>query len=180
MNAHWHFSLITSWGACWELRLAILPPLQFSIDWRCQSLRDSMIAIVVLVMCNKGPFVQSVLSSSFCPPQNMSTFESELENLLGEFHIKMKGKIKILLRKTHSYIDTDIERTTSLLFWMFWLKAYYSEHVHSPIKSKKPKLKMTIVGNWTSMLSLWIKKSAKVTELVVTHIMLVSSFVPLE
>ncbi len=24
-------------------------------------------------------------------PQNMSTFEAELENLLGEFHIKMKG-----------------------------------------------------------------------------------------
>lgn len=27
--------------------------------------------------------------------QNMSTFESELENLLGEFHIKMKGENKI-------------------------------------------------------------------------------------
>lgn len=25
--------------------------------------------------------------------QNMSTFESELENLLGEFHIKMKGEM---------------------------------------------------------------------------------------
>lgn len=43
--------------------------------------------------------MQSVLSLSLCPPQNMSTFESELENLLGEFHIKMKGEIRILPRK---------------------------------------------------------------------------------
>lgn len=27
----------------------------------------------------------------FPSPQNMSTFETELESLLGEFHIKMKG-----------------------------------------------------------------------------------------
>lgn len=34
--------------------------------------------------------------SDLCVPlQNMSTFESELENLLGEFHIKMKGENKI-------------------------------------------------------------------------------------
>ena len=29
---------------------------------------------------------------SVSPVQNMSTFESELESLLGEFHIKMKGE----------------------------------------------------------------------------------------
>lgn len=27
--------------------------------------------------------------------QNMSMFESELENLLGEFHIKMKGELRM-------------------------------------------------------------------------------------
>lgn len=27
-----------------------------------------------------------------CSSQNMCTFEGELEKLLGEFHIKMKGK----------------------------------------------------------------------------------------
>uniref|UniRef100_A0A3P8SWH7 Rho family-interacting cell polarization regulator 2 n=1 Tax=Amphiprion percula TaxID=161767 RepID=A0A3P8SWH7_AMPPE len=30
--------------------------------------------------------------------ENMGAFESELENLLGEFHIKMKGKIRIFMR----------------------------------------------------------------------------------
>lgn len=39
--------------------------------------------------------LRSTVNSLICVfLQNMSTFESELENLLGEFHIKMKGEIE--------------------------------------------------------------------------------------
>lgn len=38
--------------------------------------------------------------------QNMSTFESELENLLGEFHIKMKGQMrKVCPSDTFTFAD---------------------------------------------------------------------------
>lgn len=53
-----------------------------------------MITVVVVVLRQRAV---CVIVLSFLVFQNMSTFESELENLLGEFHIKMKGK-------TYTYI----------------------------------------------------------------------------
>lgn len=44
--------------------------------------------------------------------QNMSMFESELENLLGEFHIRMKGEIRKRLMK-------GSRQTFGMLRWCF-------------------------------------------------------------
>jgi hypothetical protein len=39
----------------------------------------------------------TVVGVSVSCMQNMSTFEIELESLLGEFHIKMKGELRVML-----------------------------------------------------------------------------------
>lgn len=49
----------------------------------------NVISVVVLLLCD-GRLLNSLICVFL---QNMSAFESELENLLGEFHIKMKGEI---------------------------------------------------------------------------------------
>ena len=75
---------------------------------------DNLIAVVVLVLWDKELFMWWALYPSLL--QNMSTFESELENLLGEFHIKMKGERKILWGKSLA-ADKLISLHADIYFW---------------------------------------------------------------
>lgn len=55
----------------------------------------------------------------------MSTFESELENLLGEFHIKMKGEnkirvIQVMIKPLQIFISNKRGMNSIMVTNMFW------------------------------------------------------------